>query len=1360
MKKNELKENFNIENDIEKNIGNKENENEIDKNINYVNTNIFSYIFFGWTKKILSLSNEGNLKINDISAVSEEQSCKYNIMPLKKYWEIYSKKNYRYPLFISIFKTITWNLLVLIIFEMGFTLLDYVRMFFFRKILQNFSEQTFDSLPFSFSNIKNLNFDLYQSTLIFMLTRFIGILCHNHLDFYNDYLKSRIKNEMTALIHEKILLNNPCMINNSNREEGEILNLINSDCEKMGFIFFFGPKVLVSPIRVFIALYFLFKLFGKAFIYGILILIFLLIIILFLQYKYLQNLKILLNKKDKRSKLVTFIFHIIKNIKIYGYEELFENKIKKKRNKELLYQTKNLYISLVRMLINQNMHLILLIVSLSSYVIQNNNIDITNLFTANQLIGSLCFPLMGIPMFLTEFMSNLISVDRIQKYLNQPDHNYTKHEDRESFLKDNILIDFQNLNFGLKNSNNDSKNNKDLILLNNINLKVKKGEFIIILGTTGSGKTCLINSILNNFEILNNSDKNIKYIINGEISYNPQINWIMNDTIRNNILFFNKYDEKKYTEILAMCNLLKDLQDLIHGDLTEINLNGTNVSGGQRARICLARCLYRDADLYLLDNPLANIDNKISNDIFIKAFTEYLKDKTRILITNDINNLHYADRIIYMKKGEIIFDGDFDNFSKKYGNNNFNIQNNDDKKKDKEFDIDRKQSYEQRINKIGNLIRDSNKNLIQLKKEINIEHHEFENNPLFLMNNKKMKKGKISYSTYKTYITLQGGIIIFLLLIFLIIFSRFIDSYRRIYITSISRVGRQRIKINENIPQKNITNLNSINKDKINNKNDTLMQKNTFFEKFSIYIYISLLGMVLNILIEFIVNCTTINSLRSLHEIMINRLLLAPINTFHDIVPIGQILQRLTRDVESVQRIIRSVTHFFRSIIMLMATIYICYLYNKQSIIASPLLIICVYILSKFYVKGARNLQRVHRLTLAPIITILSETFNGVELIRTTKNEENMRNKIYEKLDTHFGAKLYEEGAKKWYHIRLRYLANFFYGIIIIYIVYNPYQFSSQSIALILQYTQDLSMELAMFLTTYTNIELAMVSLERCESITKIQTEKIIDIKDQPVKVKNSKNNEDELIDIWPNKGEIEIKNFSIKYRENLPIILNDINIKINAKEKIGIVGRTGSGKSSLVMSLCRIIESDIGEIIIDNVDIRKLNLQFLRQNITIVPQDIFLMEGTLKENIDPLNKKTENEIIEILNKYSIFPEITDNNERLNFYIKQNGDNLSIGQKQLICFARAGIIKSKILILDEATSYVDLQTEKIIKTNLENDFRDSTVIIIAHHIQMVSHCEKILVIDDGKIVEIDTYDNLLNNKNSKFYALYNESLAN
>ena len=535
---------------------------------------------------------------------------------------------------------------------------------------------------------------------------------------------------------------------------------------------------------------------------------------------------------------------------------------------------------------------------------------------------------------------------------------------------------------------------------------------------------------------------------------------------------------------------------------------------------------------------------------------------------------------------------------------------------------------------------------------------------------------------------------------------------------------------------------------------------NESLDVFTYYLKISFLGIFLNFFIEFIVTRTTIYSLRTLHESMIYKLLRAPINLFHDIVPIGQILSRLTKDIELVQLIIRTVTGFLKSNFMLIACIYICYMYNHYTLIISPLLIIIGIGLTNYYISGARNLERLHRVTFSPIINTLSESIIGVEVIRNCNNEDNLKKKLYKGLDDHYGVHIYTEGCKGWYHQMLRNCSHLFYGIVLSFILRYPDLFSAQAIGLILQYGQDFTIELSNILENFSQIELSMISLERCESITKIQTEKIIDIKDQPVKVKNSKNNEYELIDIWPNKGEIEIKNFSIKYRENLPIILDNINIKINAKEKIGIVGRTGSGKSSLVMSLCRIIESDIGEILIDNVDIRKLNLQFLRQNITIVPQDIFLMEGTLKENIDPLNKKSENEIIEILNKYSIFPEITDNNERLNFYIKQNGDNLSIGQKQLICFARAGIIKSKILILDEATSYVDLQTEKIIKTNLENDFKDSTVIIIAHHIQMVSHCEKILVVENGKIIETGTYNKLLNDKKSKFYALYNESLAN
>ena len=279
-------------------------------------------------------------------------------------------------------------------------------------------------------------------------------------------------------------------------------------------------------------------------------------------------------------------------------------------------------------------------------------------------------------------------------------------------------------------------------------------------------------------------------------------------------------------------------------------------------------------------------------------------------------------------------------------------------------------------------------------------------------------------------------------------------------------------------------------------------------------------------------------------------------------------------------------------------------------------------------------------------------------------------------------------------------------------------------------------------------IEVAMVSLERCEAVTEIKGEKI-PIKDEEIKIIKGK---------WPNNGKIEFINFSAKYRPFTPIILKKLNLVINPGEKVGIVGRTGSGKSSIVLSLSRIIEGYQGKIEIDGIDISELNLDDLRQSITIVPQDSFLIEGTLRENLDPMNIYSDSEIIKYLDEFSLFKQIEDNNKRLNIEITENGSNLSIGEKQLICFVRAVLKKSKVIILDEATSSMDVQTEKIIQNNINENLKDCTIIMIAHHIQMVSSCQKIIVIDKGEIVECDSYDKLMNDKKSKFYELYSESL--
>ena len=266
-----------------------------------------------------------------------------------------------------------------------------------------------------------------------------------------------------------------------------------------------------------------------------------------------------------------------------------------------------------------------------------------------------------------------------------------------------------------------------------------------------------------------------------------------------------------------------------------------------------------------------------------------------------------------------------------------------------------------------------------------------------------------------------------------------------------------------------------------------------------------------------------------------------------------------------------------------------------------------------------------------------------------------------------------------------------------------------------------------------------MIGFERCQAVQKIKTENIIPIL-------NNNSNNDLIKKNWPKNGIISFKNYNTSYRPDTPIILKNINYIFGEGEKIGIVGRTGSGISSLVLAMARIIEPKSGSISIDNINIQKINLDFLRENLSIVPQDPFLFEGTLRDNIDPVNKNSDEKILEILNDFCLFHEL-NNKEKLEYEIKENGLNLSPGQKQLICFARAAIKNNKIVILDEATSSLDYETEKTNKLNIDKYFKNCTLIMITHHLSMLKDFKNIIVIDKGEIIETGTYSQLLQNEN-------------
>ena len=1365
----------------------------IKKQVNYENSNIFSRLFFNWSKYAIKICNDRGLKITDVCEVQKTQSTKYNVTPLRVSWAYYSKKTRKHSLILTIISVYYKLILFLIALDFFNMLLEYVRIYLFKQLILCFSKGNLFPERKSFFDcslkeyIKNFRLNAYETIFCFLILKLLRSFIFHQLEFHGILLDEKITNGVTAIIFEKILKSNN--FSKDSKGEGEKINLIEIDAEKVGSLFSTAPKVIVSPFRIVISLYFLFLQFGKKFSYAIIILLFVLILILLLQVLYIKNYKKILILKDGRVKIVTFVFQVLKSIKLNGWDEEFIRRIKVKRDEELDYTKRNLNIQIIKMLLNSNLFLIIMLFSLNFYMEKNEDIEISSLSSSIQLVGSMTFPIMALPFFLNQVFSNLLSFERLQNYLYSEDHQPNTHQNIKALNDDNILVKFEKATFGIRENisnkqeniledktnkfkdinksknigninerfelkeifleekdekkNSDDKKekdekinidhmsnipnkNRDLILIKDISFEIKKGEFIAILGPTGSGKSSLINAIMNNFHIFSS---NGPIIINGELSYGSQQPWVMSDKIRNNILFFKKFEPEKYRKVISICQLEHDLELMAYGDQTEINSTSSNVSGGQKARISLARCLYKEADLYLIDDPFSSIDNKVGNKIFKGAFCDYLKDKARILITNEMTNLSYVDKIIYMEKGKIIFSGNYKEFNDKFGTKNL-------------VDFDNENKYDEQEKSVRNYIRkyssmkddenddkkDENKNDINNMSNKSISRKpqklNFENNPLRLL--EKSKKGKtIDWHTYNDYIKLQGGYAIFIFLLALITLSKIIDSYRKTFMNSLSKTVSQ------------------IEKDKEKSNKITNLQLN-----YSRYVKISFLGIFLNFFVEFIITRTTIHSLRKIHEDMVRKLVLAPINLFHDIVPIGQILTRLTQDIGPVQGIIRTVNFFLKIVFTLVASICLCYIYNKTTLITSPLLILICIIITKYYISAGRNLTRLHRTSYAPILTILSETIRGVDTIRAGHVENNTKDKIFRKLDDHFGVHVYTEGCKRWFHLRMRMCSHLFFSATLLYMVYNSEKFSAQNIAVIIHATEDYIEQLIGATTFFSNLEVTMIGFERCQAVQQVKTERIDPIMDDnPISNLIKKN--------WPQKGKIQFEDYNAKYRPDTPIILKDINYTFEGGEKIGIVGRTGSGKSSMVLAMARIIEPQSGIINIDGVNTQKIRLDFLREHLSIVPQDPFLFEGTLRDNIDPLKKYSDEIILRVLSDFCLFNEL-NNREKLEYEIKENGKNLSPGQKQLICFARAAIKNNKIVILDEATSSLDYETEKTIKENMEKYFKTCTLIMITHHLPMVKDFKNIIIIDKGEIVESGSYSELMDNKKGTLSYLNDE----
>ena len=1294
-------------------------------NDNISKKSFLNKIFFFWATKAMNISNKKILKIKHLAKGQENQiNTLFNIIRteynsrvdinfndyenIKPHHYALMKKNKKKsscPLFLSIVKSNIKELLLITFFSILVIICRYLQIQLLRLLIIYFREN-YELEEGEISNPLKLRNKIYLYSALFLLNKISLIFLQNHSNYRSQILAIKAGNMLSALIYDKLL--NTSSIYNGDLNEGQMINYLQVDIDHLGFVFFFAPMTFVVPIQFVINFYMLFNFFGYTFIFGLMIFLILFFIAWIIQSLYISNQKILLKNKDKRMKITSSVLHKLKVLKLYVWEDEFFNRVEKEREQEIKSMKKIQNITLLSRFVHSSIPLFLSVSSIGIYTLIKGKMVLENLLASIEIFDTMSASLYRLPIFITTLLNCLISLNRLEKFLNAKNFKKTSKEDEE-LKKKNIDIKLNNCNFGIFNT----ELKKYKILLSDLDLEIKKGELVAVLGETGSGKTCLTNAILNYLDFIpkSNNKKEVYNVVNGSISYASQNPWILNGTVRDNIIFYNELDIERYKKVLEICQLISELSQLPGGEMTEISSNGQNISGGQKARISLARAIYKDADIYLFDDPISSVDPINSEKIFKNVLLDYLKNKTRILIKHELRNIELFSKIIYLKNGKIMFCGNYQELIKS------NIYQ---KLLDEYTD---KSDLEK--NKLEKVIPKSYKEHHVRSLSFGIDKEKIMKGRL--IKNEEMNEGSINKKLYINFIMIMGGFSFFTLLV---IISATIQAF--------SLGGN--IWLMQWSSGENENNLYS----------------------FLVYAQIDLFSLFFLFLKEFLFSVALLRMNKKLHNKMLNKLIHAPINLFHDIVPIGQIINRLTSDLDKTRAISKLLNLILRSFFMLITSIVVCFHYNSLSLISALVMILSGIFITNYYISAGRNLNRLDGISRSPIVTCFSETFSGAKIIKSFKREENLKNRLFQFLNDYYYVISYKFGSANWYSLCLEISSYFYIFFLVLFSCFFYDSFSSQAIALIIKYSVSFSDQMLNTFCFLSDMEKSMVSFERCDSYTKI-------LQEETTEQKKRKVNKDKSLTNWPSQGRIQIREYSCKYRPETEIVLNNINAEISGGEKIGVVGKSGSGKSTLSLSFFRMVEVYQGEIIIDDVNISEISLNKLRKNMCIIPQDPTLFESSVRDNVDPLKQYSDLEIFNILEELEFFDSINIRNKIyinkynkdyiqlcLNYKIKENGTNISLGNKQLLCFARAVLKNSKIIIMDEATASLDQKTQSIILKSIEKYFKNSTLFSIAHRIESVLNFDRIMVFDEGKLKEFDKPNELLKQKNSIFYKLYYE----
>uniref|UniRef100_A0A8P0P8L4 ATP binding cassette subfamily C member 4 n=1 Tax=Canis lupus familiaris TaxID=9615 RepID=A0A8P0P8L4_CANLF len=1227
--------------------------------------NLCSRVLFWWLNPLFKIGHKRRLEEDDMYSVLPEDRSKHLGEELQGYWdkEIQKaeKSDARKPsLTKAIIKCYWKSYLVLGIFTLIEEGTRVIQPIFLGKIIKYFENQDpNDSVA--------LHEAYGYATVLTACTLVLAIL--HHLYFYHVQCAGmRLRVAMCHMIYRKALrLSNMAM---GKTTTGQIVNLLSNDVNKFDQVTVFLHFLWAGPLQAIAVTALLWMEIGISCLAGMVVLI----ILLPLQSCIGKLFSSLRSKTatftDVRIRTMNEVITGIRIIKMYAWEKSFADLITNLRRKEISKILRSSYLRGMNLASFFVANKIIIFVTFTTYVLLGNVITASRVFVAVSLYGAVRLTVtLFFPSAIERVSESVVSIQRIKNFL-LLDEISQRTPQLPSDGK--MIVHIQDFTaFWDKASETPT--------LEGLSFTVRPGELLAVIGPVGAGKSSLLSAVLG--ELPRNQGL---VSVHGRIAYVSQQPWVFPGTVRSNILFGKKYEKERYEKVIKACALRKDLQCLEDGDLTVIGDRGATLSGGQKARINLARAVYQDADIYLLDDPLSAVDAEVGRHLFELCICQTLHEKITILVTHQLQYLKAASQILILKEGKMVQKGTYTEFLKSGVDFGSLL-----KKENEEADqspapgspILRTRSFSESSLWSQQSSRHSLKDSAP-------EAQDIENTQVALSEERR-SEGKVGFKAYRNYLTAGAHWFVIVFLILLNIASQVAYVLQDWWL---SYWANEQSALNVTVDGK-----------------ENVTEKLDLPWYLGIYSGLTVATVLFGIARSLLMFYVLVNSSQTLHNKMFESILRAPV-LFFDTNPIGRILNRFSKDIGHMDDLLPlTFLDFLQTFLQVLGVVGVAVAVIPW--IAIPLLPLAVifFILRRYFLATSRDVKRLESTSRSPVFSHLSSSLQGLWTIRAYKAEERFQELFDAHQDLHSEAWFLFLTTSRWFAVRLDAICAMFVIVVAFGSLILAKTVDAGQVGLALSYALTLMGMFQWSVRQSAEVENMMISVERVMEYTDLEKEAPWEYQKRPPPT-------------WPQEGTIVFDNVNFTYSLDGPLVLKHLTALIKSREKVGIVGRTGAGKSSLIAALFRLSEPE-GKIWIDRILTTEIGLHDLRKKMSIIPQ------VQLKDAVEDLPGKLDTELAE------------------------SGSNFSVGQRQLVCLARAILRKNRILIIDEATANVDPRTDELIQKKIREKFAHCTVLTIAHRLNTIIDSDKIMVLDSGRLKEYDEPYVLLQNEESLFYKM-------